>query len=145
MFNILFFSIIFILSNRFFYFLTIKIKSLFVNKLFTKEIQLEFNKGFFLVSLPTNDYKLYTSLPKDFKIIYDFEGFLFPVLKGIKVFYKNPFEKKYVFYAKIADITVKNKENFPHNHILFLLFNKKQKNFIKQNICKKLRERIIEL
>jgi len=145
MFNLLFFLIIFVFSNRFFYIWVIKVKSLFTAKLFSKEIELEFSKAFFLVSLPTNDYKLYTSLPKDFKIIYDFEGFLFPVLKGIKVFYTNPLEKKYVFYAKLSDMDVKNKENFPHNHKLFLLFSKKQKNSIKQSICKKLRERTIEL
>lgn len=145
MLNLLLFLLIFIFSNTFFYILSVKIRALFINKEKLEEQQLEFNNSFFLISLPTNDYKLYTSLPKDFKILYDFEGFLFPKLQGIKVYYKKSSDKKFIFYAKLSDISLKNSKISSKNLITILLFNKEQKNSIKQKICKKLRERNIEL
>lgn len=137
---------IFIFSNKYLYILSIKLKALLLlNKFRLKDLYLTFDSSVFLVSLPTNDYKLYISLPKDFKISYDFENFLFPRLKGIKVFYINDAQNKLIFYVSLADISLNKKP--PHSQdvenliIQELLFSKKMDTAIRQDVCKKLRER----
>lgn len=145
MINIVGFLLIFTLSNRYLYILSIKIKTLFLDKEYFEKLEFSFEEPVFLISLPTNDYKLYTSLPKDFKILYDFRNFLFPQLVGIKVFYKNKNEKKMVFYIKYDDLSIKNKAENLEKYKIFMIFNKKHKSAIKQEICKKLRERTINI
>ena len=145
MINIVGFLLIFTFSNRYLYILSIKIKTLFLDKEYFEKLEFSFEEPVFLISLPTNDYKLYTSLPKDFKILYDFRNFLFPQLVGIKVFYKNKNEKKMVFYIKYDDLSIKNKAENLENYKIFMIFSKKHKSAIKQEICKKLRERTINI
>lgn len=145
MINIIGFLLIFTLSNRYLYILSVKVKTLFLDKEYFEKLEFSFEEPVFLISLPTNDYKLYTSLPKDFRILYDFKNFLFPELVGIKVFYKNKSEKKMVFYIKYDDLSIKNKVDNLEKYKIFMIFNKKHKSTIKQEICKKLRERTINI
>lgn len=138
MYKYIFFLVVFIFSNKYFYILAMKIKGIFFK--YKKLENKNFEEGIFLVSLPTNDYKLYTSLPKDFKVIYDFNNFLFPSFQGVKVYYKNKNEKKLVFYIKL------NKNFFNESHhlkeeFISYMMSKKYKNQLKQEICRKLRER----
>ena len=137
MYSYLIFEIIFIFSNRYLYILVIKFKSLFIKNNHYKKSEEE--EATFFVSLPTNDYKLYTSLPKDFKIVYDFKNFLFPHFEGLKVYYKNDNEKKLVFYLKINFEKLNNLEN--KDKILSMLMSKEYQRELKQEICRKLRER----
>jgi hypothetical protein len=146
MFNILLIICIFIFSNKYFFILSIKIRGfLFLKKNWLKELKLEFKNPIFLVSLPTNDYKLYTSLPKDFIVTYDIDNFLFPNFVGITVCHKSYLENKIIFYSKFSDITL-NKSNLKDKkieklYIEYLLISKTNKNFIKQEVCRQLRER----
>ena len=146
MFNIFLIIFIFIFLYNYFHLISIKIRGLiFLEKHLLKELKIEFKNPVFLVSLPTNDYKFYTSLPKDFIVNYDVDNFLFPNIVGLKVYHKAQTEKKIIFYCKFSDITL-NKTNFKSKnteklYIEYLLISKKNKNFIKQEICRQLRER----
>ncbi len=134
MYSYLLFIIIFIFSNKYLYVFVIKFRSFFVKKI--NHVHFEPKESTFFVSLPTNDHKLYTSLPKDFLIVYDFKNFLFPRFEGLKVYYRNGTEKKLVLYQKL------NLDNFENkNNALSELMSKEYKRELKQEICKKLRER----
>lgn len=143
--NIIIFLLIYFFLNRYLYIFAVKIKTLFLDKESFNSLEFIYEEPIFLISLPTNDYKLYTSLPKDFKIYYDFRNFLFPELVGIKVCYKNKGDKKIVFYIKYSDLFIKNRVENPEKYKIFMIFSKKHKNTIKQEVCKKLRERTINI
>ena len=96
--NIIIFLLIYFFLNRYLYIFAVKIKTLFLDKENFNSLEFIYEEPIFLISLPTNDYKLYTSLPKDFKIYYDFRNFLFPELVGIKVCYKNKGDEKKSFF-----------------------------------------------
>ena len=146
MLNILILIAIFIFSNKYFFLIAIKIRGfIFLNNNYLKELKIEFENPIFLISLPTNDYKLYTSLPKDFKVSYDIDNFLFPRLSGIKVYHKASSGNRIIFYSNFTDIKL-NKSNFNNKEIekLYienLLITKEIRNFIKQEVCRQLRER----
>lgn len=145
MLNVIILLFIFILSNKYLYFLAIKIKGLFINRKAIEGLEFEYKNPVYLVSLPTNDYRLYTSLPKDFKIYYDFSNFLFPELIGLKVYYKSKEEKKMIYYIKLENINVKGKKYLSNKLKIYMVFNKYYKNLIKQEICRKMRERYVNI
>lgn len=145
MLNVIILLFIFILSNKYLYFSAIKIKGLFINRKAIEGLEFEYKNPVYLVSLPTNDYRLYTSLPKDFKIYYDFSNFLFPELIGLKVYYKSKEEKKMIYYIKLENINVKGKKYLSNKLKIYMVFNKYYKNLIKQEICRKMRERYVNI
>lgn len=146
MLNILIIVLIFIFSNKYFFILSIKIRGfIFLKNSYLKDLKIEFQNPIFLVSLPTNDYKLYTSLPKDFIVTYDIDNFLFPNLVGVKVYHRAYSENKIIFYSNFTNISL-NKSNFRNKKIEklcieYLLISKENRNFIRQEVCRQLRER----
>lgn len=151
MFSIFIVLLIFISINKYCYMLSILIKGKFLIKKYDLNIEhtkLQYLNYYYLVSLPTNETKLYMSLPRDFDIKFEFENFLFPSFSSVGVYYKNNVENKLILSIRSQDINLVNK-NFNDEEkqifIQYLLFSKNVQLELKQEICKKLRERKLSI